>query len=811
MRIFVKAITCFVIVFVSFSIAAANTSTQPNLIKNGDFAKISEGTPVEWGLGPGAECSKASPNGSSCLKIATPIQQYSTAVQYIPIDGSKVKQISLSGKVRYSNVTQGEHDYDVLRAFIMWFDKMGRQVGDYANAGFWKGSSGWVSFDKKIDVPSTATRAQVVLGLHNCTGVCYFSDISMKVTKGNKSFTRDASDSTDTSTWWPFIARETPAQGTPIDLSYLSDAPAGKHGFLTARDGHFYFQDGTRARFWGFDIMGSECFPNHKTARRLAERLSRMGVNILRLHHMDASWADPNIFDPKYDDTQHLSASSMDKLDYFTYQLKQHGIYIYLDWLVNRHFKKGDNVEGYQHIDDGAKIVSHYDPRIIALEKKYMSQVLNHKNAYTGICYKDEPQIALSEVINEDSVFYEDWYNRVPPSYLNELTKICRKYEPKANPAHHPFDKPTLRALYQIESKYYKEMRKYLKYAGLKCPTTGSNHWENIGPALLCDSQTDYIDRHYYWDHPKDGFGWQQEFDNLPMLACDDSLMPVEIASTKVAGKPMVVTEWCFCWINDWTAEGPLLGAAYACQQDWDVMIWFDISSALPYTAMSNEFDISNKPNIFAQWTAASLLFHRRDLAPLPDVLEYKISPEELLEGKSMCQTLEASDTLKGRIETQITSDTSNTPLPEYKPNESCMWDQNQGWFTVKSPRTIALDGYLNKSYDLDWIHVANNSDFCSLWLTSLDGLPIHNSKHILVTAAARAENSGMKFNIGRTHLVNPGTAPILIEPVKARLNFADDVIIRPLNQDGTPEQAIKANSIDLSKYHTFWFDITRQ
>ena len=125
----------------------------------------------------------------------------------------------------------------------------------------------------------------------------------------------------------------------------------------------------------------------------------------MRLHHMDASWAAPNIFDPKFDDTQHLSADSMDKLDYFLFQLKKRGIYIYLDWLVNRKFKKGDGVADYESIDDGAKIVAHFDPRMIALQKKYMRQVLGHRNAYTGTLYRDEPQIALSEVINEDSLF----------------------------------------------------------------------------------------------------------------------------------------------------------------------------------------------------------------------------------------------------------------------------------------------------------------------------------------------------------------------------------------------------------------------
>ena len=36
------------------------------------------------------------------------------------------------------------------------------------------------------------------------------------------------------------ISAVRPSQGA-LDFSYLLDAPAGKHGFVTAKHGHFYF------------------------------------------------------------------------------------------------------------------------------------------------------------------------------------------------------------------------------------------------------------------------------------------------------------------------------------------------------------------------------------------------------------------------------------------------------------------------------------------------------------------------------------------------------------------------------------------
>src|SRR5712692_12047801 len=72
----------------------------------------------------------------------------------------------------------------------------------------------------------------------------------------------------------PFSARLDPNRqlfpdSCLYDMSYLLDAPAGRHGFLTTRpDGHFYWADGTRARFWGINIAS-------RSLRRPPEEIDR--------------------------------------------------------------------------------------------------------------------------------------------------------------------------------------------------------------------------------------------------------------------------------------------------------------------------------------------------------------------------------------------------------------------------------------------------------------------------------------------------------------------------------------------------------
>ena len=50
---------------------------------------------------------------------------------------------------------------------------------------------------------------------------------------------------------------------------------------MTARNGHI-FEDGTRAKFIGFNIAARSDIPDHETAEKMAHRFATMGVNVIR-------------------------------------------------------------------------------------------------------------------------------------------------------------------------------------------------------------------------------------------------------------------------------------------------------------------------------------------------------------------------------------------------------------------------------------------------------------------------------------------------------------------------------------------------
>lgn len=87
---------------------------------------------------------------------------------------------------------------------------------------------------------------------------------------------------------------------TALNQSKRLDAPAGKHGFVTAAGPGFTFEDGNQARFWGACIGYQECMPDPRHAPAMADWIAFNGWNCVREHFFQ------HIFSADYDTTTHL-------------------------------------------------------------------------------------------------------------------------------------------------------------------------------------------------------------------------------------------------------------------------------------------------------------------------------------------------------------------------------------------------------------------------------------------------------------------------------------------------------------------------
>ena len=219
---------------------------------------------------------------------------------------------------------------------------------------------------------------------------------------------------------FPFVV----SYDAPDNITNISDwlkSPAGNGGFVRVRDGHFVTDAGP-IRFWGTNLCFEACFPSHEEAERVAARMARFGINVVRMHHMDSRhiWGespDKLTIDPK----------QLERLDYLIAQLKKHGIYTNLNLHVSRWLGPKEGFTGQNDRPKYDKGLDNFEPRMIELQKKYARDLMTHVNPYTGKAYANEPAVAFVEINNENAAF-TGWsrgaLDNLPDPYLTTFRKL---------------------------------------------------------------------------------------------------------------------------------------------------------------------------------------------------------------------------------------------------------------------------------------------------------------------------------------------------------------------------------------------------
>ncbi|HHM21888.1 MAG TPA: T9SS type A sorting domain-containing protein, partial [Bacteroidetes bacterium] len=170
-------------------------------------------------------------------------------------------------------------------------------------------------------------------------------------------------------------------------------------------DGHFT-SGGQPIRFWGMNMAYGACFPDKDKAPKIAARLRKMGVNLVRFTLMDSPWTDEEgtIFFGETT-TQVLNFFNLDRLHFFVAELKKQGIYVDIVLHDTRTFKEGDGVLHADSIPQTAKAVNMFDRQMIALQKSYALQLLSPVNVYTGLSLAEDPVVAMIEITNENTLY----------------------------------------------------------------------------------------------------------------------------------------------------------------------------------------------------------------------------------------------------------------------------------------------------------------------------------------------------------------------------------------------------------------------
>ncbi|MBB5061851.1 hypothetical protein [Granulicella mallensis] len=659
---------------------------------------------------------------------------------------------------------------------------------------------------------------------------------------------------------------------SPVDVSYLLDAPAGKHGFVQVKDGHLATGEGKRIRFWGVNITdwskGSRQIPVKQDAAFLASTLARFGVNSVRFQFLDLE-VSRGLIAKQGDSTRMLDVDALDREDYFIAELEKRGIYIDFNLLVGRPFHAGDGVKNAELLREGSKGTSLYDARMIELQKEYARQLLTHLNPYTKLRYTDDPAVAIVEINNENAI--NVGFHAPAPFYQDELTGLYNQWLAKhrtaeqsaklreitsagaADPvpllssktlvAEAPPERFYAEAEFynDLQHDYFLDMERYLKQTlgshSLVIATADHSHSNSGYSILLATEDMDIIDGHTYWQHP------EYYVKKLPMVNDPFNSTIVELSRSAIAGKPYTVSEVNNPFPNDYAGEGIPILAAYAGLQDWDALFWYTFEPKSdpawkPY--VGDAFDISLDPVKMPELAAGALLFLRGDVEKARTVSERTYSEKQVFDSMLIPSTERPYYTegfplaLPLEHEVRIGSLTGppTKPFETPKATDPIVSDTRQlAWYvgpqhtnglvTVDTPRSQALIGFVKaQGKSVRNMSAEVNNSFCILLLSAMDEQPIATSAKLLLVAGGPVENTGQQWNTAGTDVTSFGGPPSLVEPVKGTITLnglegAHAVWVQPIDGAGQPlgKPTAAANiggtwKVPLGPVTTTWYEI---
>ena len=603
----------------------------------------------------------------------------------------------------------------------------------------------------------------------------------------------------------------------PIDISFVfeSEKPAGKHGFLKVAGKDFAFEDGTKVKFWGTNFNGWGCFPEHDYAEKLAKRLAKIGINLVRFHQLDSEWHTPNIFaftKGKRRTDAHLDPESMDRLDYLIACLKREGIYCYMDMFTYRKFKSDEGVENAFALKDAAKCSSVFDEHLIELQKELCKELWEHRNPYTELRYADDPVLVLAEITNECELFSRNQWP-LPEPYFTEFKAKFDAWlkenhiDKKADDFDYTeFDNETLIDFkIVLQEAYYREMIAFMRECGVKIPITGTN-WSSCPANIKTQLVTDFNDNHCYfydwrWGEFEKRFTRKSITKANPdkVISEGKDLLPAypflfEVAVSGAKDRPTFISEWDMPWPAPYRAESPLYAAAVGLLQGWSGFAIHTYSYSARLERMNslgveiNSQKIGNVPyrqGIFSAWNDpakfglfyhAALMTRRGDIARAKNTVTIRPVSKWDFNDNALYENLETSEVVWDYSLEKFAEKQEPTMEPVKKSDTGeLMIDRKHNYGVIDSDRTKCVYGFLGKNgtIDLAGAKITCETDFAVIAMSSLTNDAIVHSDNILLTTVGRAESTGLETK--GDAMINIGEPPVQVEVIIAEIEIEAD------------------------------------
>lgn len=652
--------------------------------------------------------------------------------------------------------------------------------------------------------------------------------------------------------WLPLDVELDIEAGSALDFSKVipREMPAGKFGRVIATaDGKFAFAQRPQApvRFYGVNLCFSAQYLEHTEADRLAIRLARLGYNALRIHHYEGE-----LVDRSPGAGIRLKPDKLDQFDYLFAALKKQGIYVTTDLFVSRPVSAGEFYPG-ESGDlgmDNYKMAVHVNDRAFENFKAFARALLGHENPYTKTRYAADPALAWLSLVNEDCPgnfvgrlqggLKADWqraWNRWlaarykdRPSLLAAFGRLPDDQDPAKGSvplqdvhANSPASTIFNVFLAETERDFFERTRKFLRdELGCQALLTDINAWTNPIQLQAVRGVFDYVDDHFYVDHPQ----FLDRPWSLPSRCPNTS--PIaggatggrNCAFTRLFGKPFTITEFNYSSPGRFRGVGGILTGALGAVQDWDGVWRFAYAhnrDNVSRPGALNYFDVSADPLNQAAERASLCLFLRGDIQPATHSVTITATVDELLKspktsrdktppwhgmawltrvGWTLGNAPAAKDTfalpLSGTTD-PFGSGASKTILDTFRARgwlpaanrtdfAKNVFQSENGEVTIDAPENIlTLDtartagGFAPAGRRIETkaatIEILDTD--ATVWVSSLDNNPITSSRRLLITHLTDLQNTGTRYaDRARQVLLAWGKLPHLVNNGRANVTL---------------------------------------
>ncbi len=605
----------------------------------------------------------------------------------------------------------------------------------------------------------------------------------------------------------------------------LEGAPEVPVRFLTVADSYGTFR----------------MFQSKQHIEEYTRQLRLQGYNMARLHYLDS------ILMSGAKKALDFNQKNLDKFDYYVYCMKKNGIYLNLDAMCSLY---GYDLGNTWYPDKSGRNFGYdiyFKESVRENWRKGVGYLLTHVNPYTKTRLAEDPVLAIVNGKNEQEFALMAWKYPENPQYMLPTWRefLKRRYGTvaafnsawgmnaktwKEIPvftrqdaiARNRRGEDVARYKTELESGIYDWYVAELKKMGYNGIVTNFDMGQSLRYIAL-RKPFQAIGMHSYHGHPSADGQFEQTIDQSSSLTSANTMFR-GINSTRLTGKPLLVTEYGIVFWNKYRYEQAFAVGAYAAFQDHSALTVHSQTVTIAPEEGIRPFGCSSDPVIRASEFLTAYLFRRGDVAPAQVHIRLDLNTAAMYRDRTFLDGIHTGQSrlcLLTGVSTAVDPDfpvrknelalsTAGGSTIMTRPGYTMVVDKPGAPFDINTiinefkkqgliPRTNRTDAangiFENSSNQLFMdtrkcflsVNTPNLQGICAeagispvrladfsvsdlttrgnVAAVSVDGLPLSGSRRIVLVYATNALNTGMEFLSEDMRILRKrGNAPVLVE-----------------------------------------------